>query len=122
VVALGASECGVAETAELAGWLAEESAGQCGPCVHGLGGLAGVLERVARGRLEPGDGDRLPRWTEMVRGRGACRHPDGAARMIASATRVFAAELSEHSRRGPCSACRRPRLLRTPQARPAAAA
>jgi hypothetical protein len=41
----------------------------------------------------------------MVRGRGACAHPDGVARMLASATRLFRAELEEHARRGPCSGC-----------------
>jgi NADH:ubiquinone oxidoreductase subunit F (NADH-binding) len=121
LVALGASDCGVAETARLAAWLAGESAGQCGPCVHGLGGLAEVLERVATGRMVQGDGQRLARWTEMVRGRGACHHPDGVARMIDSATRVFAAEMNEHARRGPCAACRGPRALSTPGARSIAA-
>jgi len=32
--------CGVAETARVVGWLAGESAGQCGPCVHGVAALA----------------------------------------------------------------------------------
>jgi len=122
VVVLGAQECGVAETANLAAYMAEESAGQCGPCVHGLGGLAEVLERAASGRAIRGDSDRLARWTEMVHGRGACRHPDGAARMISSATRVFAQELAEHARHGHCRACQRPRVLRTPGARMAVAA
>jgi NADH:ubiquinone oxidoreductase subunit F (NADH-binding) len=122
VVALGASECPIAETASLAAWLAAESAGQCGPCVHGLGGLAEVLARLAAGRLADGDGERLARWTGMVRGRGACRHPDGAARMIDSAARVFAAEMNEHALWGPCRSCHRPRVLRTPDAPAAVAA
>jgi NADH:ubiquinone oxidoreductase subunit F (NADH-binding) len=117
VVALGAGDCPVAETAALAAWLAEESAGQCGPCVHGLGGLADVLSRIAGGMTVTGDAARLARWTEMVRGRGACRHPDGTARMISIATRLFASEFAEHARYGPCDACRRPRLLAMPGAR-----
>lgn len=119
VVALGTADCPVAETAALAAWLAEESAGQCGPCVYGLGGLADVLGRIAGGATVTGDAARLARWTEMVRGRGACRHPDGVARMISTATRVFASELAGHARYGPCDACRRPRLLATPAAREA---
>jgi NADH:ubiquinone oxidoreductase subunit F (NADH-binding) len=54
-------------------YLASESEGQCGPCVHGLDALAGGLERVAR--PERADLSRLERWLEQVRGRGACRHP-----------------------------------------------
>ncbi len=122
LVALGAADCPVAETAALTAWLADESAGQCGPCVYGLGALADLLGRIAGGRTERGDGARLTRWTEMVRGRGACRHPDGVARMISTAGRVFATELSEHARRGPCAACGRARLLLTPRAREAATA
>ena len=117
IVALGTADCPVAETAALAGWLAEESAGQCGPCVYGLGGLADVLGRVASGMTVTGDSARLARWTDMVRGRGACRHPDGVARMISTATRVFSNEFAEHARYGACDACRRPRLLAVPGAR-----
>jgi NADH:ubiquinone oxidoreductase subunit F (NADH-binding) len=105
VVVLGSSACPVAETARLAAYMAAESAGQCGPCVHGLGSLAGVLDRFATARTVPGDGERLVRWTEMVRGRGACAHPDGVARMLASATRLFRTELEDHARRGPCARC-----------------
>jgi NADH:ubiquinone oxidoreductase subunit F (NADH-binding) len=108
VVALGRSACPVAETARLSAWLAKESAGQCGPCLHGLGALAGALGRIAAGRPERGDVARLSRWTGMVRGRGACAHPDGAARMLASARHLFAGELHDHAHHGPCTACRAP--------------
>jgi NADH:ubiquinone oxidoreductase subunit F (NADH-binding) len=122
VVALGESACPAAETARLAAWLSAESAGQCGPCVHGLSGLAGILERVVAGRMASGDRDRLVRWTQMVRGRGACRHPDGASRMIASATRVFVEELNDHARHGACEACAGMPTLVTPTRRQAVAA
>jgi NADH:ubiquinone oxidoreductase subunit F (NADH-binding) len=115
VVALGASACPVAEVAALAAWLSEASAGQCGPCVHGLGALAALLERVATGRILQGDGTRLARWTGMVAGRGACRHPDGTARMISTATRVFAEELNHHARRGHSRACDVAPTLRLPR-------
>jgi NADH:ubiquinone oxidoreductase subunit F (NADH-binding) len=114
VVALGDSACPVAETARLTAWLARESAGQCGPCVHGLGALAALLERVAAGRPEPGDLPRLARWTAAVQGRGACAHPDGAARMLASAGHEFADELDDHARHGPCDRCAAPSSLRLP--------
>jgi NADH:ubiquinone oxidoreductase subunit F (NADH-binding) len=103
--ALGRSRCPIEATARITAYMASQSAGQCGPCVHGLGALGGVLERLAAGRGGREDADRLVRWTEMVRGRGACAHPDGVARMLASATRVFAEELADHVRHRACRAC-----------------
>jgi NADH:ubiquinone oxidoreductase subunit F (NADH-binding) len=96
VAALPADSCGLAETARVARYLADESAGQCGPCVFGLDAIAGVLEDLAAGRsFRP---DLLRRWMGQVDGRGACHHPDGAVRMIRSALRVFGAEIDRHAR------------------------
>jgi NADH:ubiquinone oxidoreductase subunit F (NADH-binding) len=115
VAALPLDGCGVAETARLARWLAGQSAGQCGPCVHGLAAIAGQLEALADARAAPDALPRLRRWTgREVAGRGACRHPDGAVRLVRSALTVFAAELDDHARRGPCPACRRTPLLPLP--------
>jgi NADH:ubiquinone oxidoreductase subunit F (NADH-binding) len=106
IVALPQSSCGLVETARVARYLADSSAGQCGPCVHGLGAIAGALERIARGKESS---PRLVRWLEQVRGRGACRHPDGASRFVSSALTVFAAELENHAR-GRCTGGGRPIL------------
>jgi NADH:ubiquinone oxidoreductase subunit F (NADH-binding) len=105
IVPLGGSACPISETARVTAYMAAESAGQCGPCVHGLGSLAGALERLAAGRGGPDDAARLRRWTEMVRGRGACAHPDGVSRMLQSAAATFAEELDDHVRHGACAAC-----------------
>ena len=48
----------------------------------------------------------LSRWIQQVRGRGACRHPDGAAAFATSALKVFARE-SELHLRGRCEGKRR---------------
>jgi NADH:ubiquinone oxidoreductase subunit F (NADH-binding) len=97
---LPARVCGIVETARLARYLANESAGQCGPCVHGLPAIAGDLERLARS--QPVDHARLERRLGQVRGRGACRHPDGAVRLVTSALDVFASEVELHAA-GRCS-------------------
>jgi NADH:ubiquinone oxidoreductase subunit F (NADH-binding) len=114
VVALPASACGVAELARVISWLAGQSARQCGPCANALPAIAGELERIATGRAEAGARGRVVRWAGMVRSRGACRHPDGAVRLVASALRTLDAELRDHERHGPCDACARPPVLATP--------
>jgi NADH:ubiquinone oxidoreductase subunit F (NADH-binding) len=94
VAALPADACGLAETARVARYLADESAGQCGPCVFGLRSIAGALEDLAAGRsYDPG---RLRRWLAQAEGRGACHHPDGTVRLVRSALTVFGAEIDRH--------------------------
>ena len=100
IFALPARICGIVETARLARYLADESAGQCGPCLHGLAAIAGGFERLAR--AEPADLPQITRWLDQVRGRGACRHPDGAVRLVESALEVFADEVALHAT-GRCS-------------------
>jgi NADH:ubiquinone oxidoreductase subunit F (NADH-binding) len=116
IVALPASACGIAETARVARWLAGESAGQCGPCVHGLAAVAGDLDELATGRDARAALARLERRLGIVPGRGACRHPDGAVRFVASALRVFAAELERHLH-GRCTATSREHVLPLPAGR-----
>jgi NADH:ubiquinone oxidoreductase subunit F (NADH-binding) len=112
VAALGRSACPVQELAATIGWLASESAGQCGPCSHGLPALADLLAAIAQGRAPEDAWQRLLRWTADLPRRGACHLPDGAVRFLRSGMGVFAAELSEHQRLGPCPSCRRPTTLR----------
>ncbi len=100
VAALPADACGLAETARVARYLADESAGQCGPCVFGLDAIARELGRAAAG--QSASVPLLRRWLGQVDGRGACRHPDGAVRLIRSGLDVFGAELDLHAR-GWCS-------------------
>jgi NADH:ubiquinone oxidoreductase subunit F (NADH-binding) len=102
IVVFPGSACGVAESARVARYLADESAGQCGPCLHGLNAIAGGLEQL--GRLDNGDPRRdLVRWVELIRGRGACHHPDGAARFVSSMFTVFGDEVEHHLRHRSCS-------------------
>jgi NADH:ubiquinone oxidoreductase subunit F (NADH-binding) len=96
VLALPAYACGLAETARIAGYLAREVAGQCGPCVNGLPRLAHTLGDLAHHRARPGLPAEVERLAALVTGRGACRHPDGTARMIRSALRTFEADVAAH--------------------------
>jgi NADH:ubiquinone oxidoreductase subunit F (NADH-binding) len=99
VAVLAGGTCGVCATARIVRFLADESAGQCGPCVHGLDAIATAFERPDPDRA------RIERWLGQVTGRGACRHPDGTARLVASALKVFAEEFRRHD---PARCARKP--------------
>ncbi|HWS58928.1 MAG TPA: NADH-ubiquinone oxidoreductase-F iron-sulfur binding region domain-containing protein, partial [Actinotalea sp.] len=102
LVPLPPGACGVVETAALTTYLASMSARQCGPCLFGLPALAGSLQALAAGRARPGELERLHDDVRAVEGRGACRHPDGATRLIASAVRTFGDHLADHAAGHPC--------------------
>jgi NADH:ubiquinone oxidoreductase subunit F (NADH-binding) len=114
VIALPDTSCGLAETARVVRYLAEETAGQCGPCVLGLPALADSLADLAyqggRGRALAQIGRLLP----VIEGRGACRHPDGVTQLMRSALRAFAADAQWHDQRGPCYGVQRAALLPVP--------
>ena len=90
IVALGQSACPVQELAHAIGYLAEQSAGQCGPCTYGLPAISELLSAMASGRAVPGAHLQLDRWSADLPGRGACHLPDGAMRVLRSGMRVFA--------------------------------
>jgi NADH:ubiquinone oxidoreductase subunit F (NADH-binding) len=100
VFVLPARACGLAETARITQYLATESARQCGPCMFGLPAIAHDLTRLAHGTAT--DAPRLRRRLALLSGRGACRHPDGAARVASSALTVFAADVTGHLAGRPC--------------------
>ena len=115
LAALPAAYCGLAETAHIARSLALESAGQCGPCLNGLPAIAAALAAVAEPRPAEGELANLRRLAGLVAGRGACHHPDGTIRFVASALDVFAREIAEHGR-GQCTATRSDQFLPLPAA------
>jgi NADH:ubiquinone oxidoreductase subunit F (NADH-binding) len=102
VATLPADRCGLVETARIVRYLALESAGQCGPCLNGLPRISAALTDLVRGRGHRGARADLERWSGLVTGRGACHHPDGTARFVASALETFSAELDRHQR-GQCA-------------------
>jgi NADH:ubiquinone oxidoreductase subunit F (NADH-binding) len=88
--------CGVCETARIMAYLAGESSAQCGPCFFGLRALSDACSRIAARGANRDDLARLARWSGEVRGRGACKHPDGAVVFMQSALRTFGSEFASH--------------------------
>ncbi|HEV2370975.1 MAG TPA: NADH-ubiquinone oxidoreductase-F iron-sulfur binding region domain-containing protein [Streptosporangiaceae bacterium] len=114
VIALPVSSCGLAETARVVRYLAEENAGQCGPCMFGLPALADAVTDLAyqggRGRAV----GRIEALLPLIEGRGACRHPDGVTQLIRSALRTFEWDADWHDQHGPCANVERAPLLPVP--------
>ena len=68
LIALGESACGLHESARVIAYLADQSAGQCGPCLYGLRAIADAVGALAergrasaRARARPALGVRDPR-------------------------------------------------------------
>ena len=104
VGALPADACGIEEATRLVNYLAGQSARQCGPCVFGLAGVAQLCDDLTAGALTASGRKRLHRFMDEISGRGACRHPDGAIRMVTSALHVFASDAARHRRGRTCNA------------------
>ncbi|MCJ1676054.1 ferredoxin [Streptomyces sp. APSN-46.1] len=96
VLPLPEDTCPAGEVARVTRWMADESAGQCGPCVRGLPSLADAVENMVAGggraALEA-----VQARMRAVRRRGACSHPDGTSSFVASALAVFPDELRDHA-------------------------
>jgi NADH:ubiquinone oxidoreductase subunit F (NADH-binding) len=114
VVVLPASACGVRETARVLDYLADESAGQCGPCVFGMPRLAATYGEIAAGRRERRRRHRLDQLAGALERRGGCAHPDGSLRFLRSAMDVFADELRTHAA-DRCTALSSQPVLPTPR-------
>lgn len=99
---LPAGACGLRQTSDICRYLAAAGAHQCGPCVFGLPEIAADMAALARLEGSSRELARLEADIRLVTGRGACHHPDGVARFVGSALRVFGAEVAAHLR-GSCS-------------------
>jgi len=87
--------------AGILGYLADQTAGQCGPCMFGLPAIAADWQALMDPQLAAAAEQRLRRRLPTIAGRGACHHPDGAVAMAASALAVFQTDVVAH-RLGQC--------------------
>jgi NADH:ubiquinone oxidoreductase subunit F (NADH-binding) len=113
VAILPPEACGLCETTRIAAYLAGQSARQCGPCKNGLPAIARDLAQVCHGS-DPSARERALRRMRQIEGRGACRHPDGAVRLIRSALRTFSEHVDWHERHGACAGMHHTPLLPGP--------
>ena len=110
VAPIAAGACGIAETAAISEYLASMSARQCGPCLFGLPALAGSMALLADGKASRRERARMLSDLRAVEGRGACHHPDGATRLIASALTAFRHDAGEHAHGRRCAGARQPTI------------
>lgn len=89
-----AHECPLSLVARQLSFLAAESAGQCGPCMFGLPAVADDWRQLITGSAPARQ--RLRRRLGLLPGRGACHHPDGAARNARTALAAFGDEVDRH--------------------------
>jgi NADH:ubiquinone oxidoreductase subunit F (NADH-binding) len=121
VALLPQSVCPLMETARVVRYMEEQAAGQCGPCVNGLAGLAQMTKTLAVRPAALARGTRaILEVCDLVDGRGACRHPDGVTRFVRSALVVFNDHVAAHLQGQPCQLTRAAGVLPCP--RPAAPA
>jgi NADH:ubiquinone oxidoreductase subunit F (NADH-binding) len=118
VAVIPRAACPVAEVTRVIAWLASQSVGQCGPCRHGLPALAWAWSQLLHGESVDHSSRDVLRWSAMVRERGACSLPDGAAVFASSALRVFADHLELHRGGQPCPYPPDRHLLPTPTINP----
>jgi NADH:ubiquinone oxidoreductase subunit F (NADH-binding) len=101
---LGEDDCPVAVAASVMAYFARENAGQCGSCFNGTAAMSAVLEALRDGGVSTDDLSRLRRWSEVLRGRGACATLDGATNLAASLLDRFPDSVTRHVDGG-CDDC-----------------
>jgi NADH:ubiquinone oxidoreductase subunit F (NADH-binding) len=95
---LDGARCALGELSVVASWLAHQSTRQCGPCTYGLPALAADVAALGGG--DPGAARVAARHAALVTGRGACAHPDGAARFVRSGLARLTDEIARHGSGG----------------------
>jgi NADH:ubiquinone oxidoreductase subunit F (NADH-binding) len=102
VLPVRSDACPIDLTSAIVAYLAGQSARRCGPCRNGLPALAEACAMLAAGAAGRATVRRIEEVAGLVRGRGACAHPDGTIRLVRSMLSAFADDVDEHVR-GRCS-------------------
>ncbi|GAQ54952.1 NADH-quinone oxidoreductase subunit NuoF family protein [Streptomyces acidiscabies] len=95
ILPISQETCPLGESLRVAQWLADESAGQCGPCYLGLPAAARGMEDILNGG-GPAALEALKQVARNVKRRGACSHPDGSAMFLESTIKAFTDDLAAH--------------------------
>jgi NADH:ubiquinone oxidoreductase subunit F (NADH-binding) len=93
---LTTDECPVAVAASVMAYFARENAGQCGSCFNGTSAMSAALGALRDGEAAAADITRLRRWSQVLRGRGACGTLDGATNLAASLLAEFPDHVTTH--------------------------
>jgi NADH:ubiquinone oxidoreductase subunit F (NADH-binding) len=104
ILVLSSAHCPVGAAAAVLRYFARASSRQCGACMNGTQAMADACGRLEAGHAEESDIERVERWSDSLRGRGACALLDGAAQVAGSLLREFGDEAAAHGS-GPAS-CR----------------
>ncbi|ADT98573.1 NADH:ubiquinone oxidoreductase, NADH-binding (51 kD) subunit [Mycolicibacterium gilvum Spyr1] len=97
-------ECPVAVGASVLAYYDRENADQCGSCFNGTAAMAAAAEALRDGSADADDLARLERWSQVLRGRGACATLDAACNIAASMLALFADDVARHADNS-CSVC-----------------
>lgn len=103
-VAILTDDCPVAVAASVLAYFDRENAGQCGSCFNGTAAMAAAAGALRDGAATAEDVARLQRWSEVLRGRGACATLDGAANVAGSLLKHFPEVVEQHLA-GACDPC-----------------
>lgn len=101
---LSTETCPIAAAARVAGFLADNTAEQCGSCMSSTRAVAAALASAGEPHRERGLEGAFTRWSGQLRGRGACALPDGLAVLLASLLRHFPDQIDRHINDG-CQQC-----------------
>jgi NADH-quinone oxidoreductase subunit F len=100
VQVLDASVCPVRAAEQIVRYFGDESAGQCPPCSRGLPDMATILGTLEAGAATTEALADLKYFMSTLSGRGVCRLPDGAARVVLSMLTNFAETVADHLSHG----------------------
>lgn len=105
MLVLGPQHCGVGIASAVLDFFSSASSRQCGTCLNGTKAMAQAAARLARQTPEAEDTARLQRWSQTLRGRGACSLLDGAAQAAGTLLREFDEDVAAHLADTRCTRC-----------------